>query len=45
MKLVRNLIKEIITSFKSLLENIGSLLKINIKYCQFYQKEIIRNII
>lgn len=33
MKLVRNLIKEIITSLKSLLENIDSLLKINIKYC------------
>lgn len=45
MKLIRKLIKEIITSFKSLLENIDSLLKINIKYCQFYQKEIIRNII
>lgn len=45
MKLVRNLIKEIMSSFKSLLENIDSLFKINIKYCQFYQKEIIRKII
>lgn len=45
MKLVRNLLKEIITSFNGLLENINSLLKINIKYYQFYQKEIIRKII